>query len=86
MPPDTMRYFCTTEQIALYLQKYIVYTSASFTYGLTGRLEDAQLMRAIRKTATRSFSSRFSDVQVRGHSDSRQSEDQNYACRDVAVL
>lgn len=23
--PDTMRYFCTTEQIALYLQKYIVY-------------------------------------------------------------
>ena len=23
--PDTMKYFCTTESIALYLQKYIVY-------------------------------------------------------------
>ena len=31
--PDTMRYFCTTEAIALYLQKYIVYRKRKISFG-----------------------------------------------------
>lgn len=64
--PDTMRYFCTTEQIALYLQKYIVYRKRKISYGLTGRLEDAQLMQAIQKNRDQKFLFPVSDVQVGG--------------------
>ena len=31
--PDTMKYFCTTEAIALYLQKYIVYRKRKIFFG-----------------------------------------------------
>ena len=37
--PDTMKYFCTTESIALYLQKYIVYRKLKIFFGDTGKLE-----------------------------------------------
>lgn len=37
--PDTMKYFCTTETIALYLQKYIIYRKRKIFHG-NGRLED----------------------------------------------
>ncbi len=37
--PDTMKYFCTTESIALYLQKYIVYRKRKIFHGSTGKLE-----------------------------------------------
>ena len=37
--PDTMKYFCTTESIALYLQKYIVYRKRKIFFGDTGKLE-----------------------------------------------
>ena len=36
--PETMKYFCTTEQIALYLQKYIVYRKRKIFHG-DGKLE-----------------------------------------------
>lgn len=38
--PDTLKYFCTTEAIALYLQKYIVYRKRKISFGPTGKLED----------------------------------------------
>lgn len=38
--PDTMKYFCTTKAIALYLQKYIVYRKRKIFHGTTGKLED----------------------------------------------
>lgn len=38
--PDTMKYFCTTESIALYLQKYIVYRKRKIFHGSTGRIDD----------------------------------------------
>lgn len=38
--PDTMKYFCTTESIALYLQKYIVYRKRKIFHGTTGKLDD----------------------------------------------
>ena len=34
-----MKYFCTTESIALYLQKYIVYRKRKIFHGTTGKLE-----------------------------------------------
>lgn len=37
--PDTMKYFCTTESIALYLQKYIVYRKRKTFHGTTGKLD-----------------------------------------------
>lgn len=38
--PDTMKYFCTTESIALYLQKYIVYRKRKIFHGNTGKMEE----------------------------------------------
>ena len=37
--PDTLKYFCTTESIALYLQKYIVYRKRKIFHGTTGKLD-----------------------------------------------
>lgn len=37
--PDTMMYFCTSEAIALYLQKYTVYRKRKIFFGATGRIE-----------------------------------------------
>ena len=47
--PDTMRYYCTTEAIANYLQKYIVYRKRKISFGTNGRLDDPQLMAAMLK-------------------------------------
>ncbi|MCC8113835.1 MAG: uroporphyrinogen-III synthase [Bacteroidales bacterium] len=38
--PDTMKYFCTTEAIALYLQKYIVYRKRKIFHASTGKFDD----------------------------------------------
>lgn len=38
--PDTLKYFCTTEAIALYLQKYIVYRKRKIFHGASGKLAD----------------------------------------------
>ncbi len=37
--PDTMKYFCTNEQIALYLQKYITFRKRRIFFGSTGKLD-----------------------------------------------
>ena len=60
--PDTMRYFCTTEQIALYLQKYIVYRKRKISYGLTGKLDDPQFLAAIQKNHKEKFLIPVSDI------------------------
>lgn len=38
--PDTTKYFCTNEAVALYLQKYIVYRKRKIFVGTTGKLAD----------------------------------------------
>lgn len=38
--PDTMKYFCTSETIANYLQKYIIYRKRKIFAGKTGKLAD----------------------------------------------
>ena len=60
--PDTMRYFCTTEAIALYLQKYIVYRKRKIAFGKTGKLDDEQLVQAMVKNGKEKFLMPISDV------------------------
>lgn len=38
--PETLKYFCATEALALYLQKYIVYRKRRVFHGTNGKLED----------------------------------------------
>jgi len=37
--PDSMKYFCTTESVAFYLQKYIVYRKRKIYYGKTSLVD-----------------------------------------------
>ena len=60
--PDTMRYFCTTEAIALYLQKYIVYRKRKIFFGSSGKLNDPQLLQAMTKNNKEKFLFPVSDV------------------------
>lgn len=60
--PDTMRYFCTSEAIALYLQKYIVYRKRKISFGATGKLNDAVLLAALDKNNKEKFLFPISDV------------------------
>ena len=60
--PDTMKYFCTSEAIALYLQKYIVYRKRKIFAGETGKLDDAALMAYINKHSKEKFLLPVSDV------------------------
>ena len=38
--PETMKYFCVTEAVALYIQKYIQYRKRKIFFGNTGKIED----------------------------------------------
>lgn len=38
--PETMKYFCISESIAVYLQKYIVYRKRKIFFGASGKLDD----------------------------------------------
>ena len=60
--PDTMRYFCTTESIALYLQKYIVYRKRKISFGSTGKLNDSALLAALDKNNKEKLLFPVSDV------------------------
>lgn len=59
---DSMKYFCTSESIALYLQKYIVYRKRKIFFGKTGKLDDAQLIAGIIKNKDEKFLFPISDV------------------------
>lgn len=67
--PDTMKYFCTTEAIALYLQKYIVYRKRKIFFGKNGKLNDPQLQAAINKNHKEKFLFPVSDVHKEGAHD-----------------
>lgn len=58
--PDTMKYFCTTESIALYLQKYIVYRKRKIFHGSTGKLDG--LVTALTKHSKEKYLYIVSDV------------------------
>lgn len=63
--PDTTKYFCATEAIANYLQKYIVYRKRKIFYSETGTFED--LIPLFRKHGKETFLMPVSDV----HSDAK---------------
>lgn len=78
--PDTMKYFCTTESIALYLQKYTVYRKRKIFHGETGKLED--LMPYIIKHSKEKFLYAVSDV----HKDDSTLLDSNHINYTKAVM
>jgi len=47
--PDTMKYFCTSEAIALYLQKYVVYRKRKIFFGGRRFPEVVELMKKHKK-------------------------------------
>ena len=58
--PDTMKYFCTSEQIALYIQKYVQYRKRKVFFGATGKFAD--LMPSIVKHNSEKYLVPLSDV------------------------
>ena len=58
--PETMKYFCVTEQIALYIQKYVQYRKRKIFFGATGKVDD--LIPSILKHKTENFLVPVSDV------------------------
>lgn len=58
--PEGMKYFCMTEAIALYIQKYIQYRKRKIFFGNTGKIED--LMPAIIKHNSEKYFVPMSDV------------------------
>ena len=58
--PETMKYFCVTEQIALYIQKYVQYRKRKIFFGATGKIED--LIPSIVKHKTEKYLVPMSDV------------------------
>ena len=58
--PDTMKYFCVAEKIALYIQKYVQYRKRKVFYGATGKFED--LLPAIVKHKNEKYFVPMSDV------------------------
>ncbi len=60
--PTTLKYFCTTEMIAVYLQKYIVYRKRKIFFGTSGKLDDPQLLAALAKNRKERFLLPVSDI------------------------
>ena len=58
--PETMKYFCINEQVALYLQKYIVYRKRKIFHTTTGKLDE--LVQLIQKHSGETFLIPVSDV------------------------
>jgi uroporphyrinogen-III synthase len=58
--PETMKYFCMTENIAVYLQKYIVYRKRKIFFGASGKKED--LVKLVGKHPKEKYLVPVSDV------------------------
>ena len=58
--PEDMKYFCVTEQIAFYIQKYVQYRKRKVFFGQTGKITD--LVPSMVKHKTEKFLIPMSDV------------------------
>ncbi|MCD7721383.1 MAG: uroporphyrinogen-III synthase [Prevotellaceae bacterium] len=58
--PNDMKYFCVTEQVALYIQKYVQYRKRKVFFGTTGKMID--LLPQMVKHKTEKFFIPLSDV------------------------
>ena len=59
--PETMKYFCVSESVAVYLQRYIHYRKRKVFYGATGKL--AELVTIMNKHTEEKYLFITSDVQ-----------------------
>lgn len=80
--PETMKYFCTTETIARYLQKYIVYRKRKIFFGTSGKLDDEKLLKDLLKHSKEKFLFPISDV----HRDNLSILDENKIPYTKAVM
>ncbi len=62
--PDSMRYYCTSEMVALYLQKFITYRKRKVFFGKTGKLTDETLQSLMLKNNNEKYLIPISDVQT----------------------
>lgn len=62
--PETMKYFCVSETIALYIQKYVQYRKRKIFFGNTGKIDD--LIPSIIKHKTEKYLVPMSDVHTEG--------------------
>jgi uroporphyrinogen-III synthase len=60
--PETMKYFCISESVAFYLQKYIVYRKRKIFYGETGLFKDIVAIMLKQQLASGRFLLVLSDV------------------------
>ncbi len=58
--PETMKYFCVTEAVALYIQKYVQYRKRKIFFGNTGKIDD--LIPSIVKHKAEKYLVPMSDV------------------------
>ena len=58
--PDTMKYFCISETVALYIQKYVQYRKRKIFFGETGKLDG--LVPLIMKHPAEKYFTPMSDV------------------------
>lgn len=58
--PEEMKYFCVTETIALYIQKYVQYRKRKVFFGTTGKIQD--LVPSMVKHKTEKYLIPMSDV------------------------
>lgn len=65
--PETMKYFCTSETIALYIQKYVQYRKRKVFFGPTGKFAD--LLPLIVKHSNEKYLVPVSDVHTTEVSD-----------------
>ncbi|MGB4414897.1 MAG: uroporphyrinogen-III synthase [Paludibacter sp.] len=59
--PETMKYFCVSESVAVYLQRYIHYRKRKVFYGATGKM--TELVTIMKKHAEEKYLLITSDVQ-----------------------
>ncbi len=58
--PESMKYFCISEQVALYLQKYIIYRKRKIFHSVNGKADE--LVQLIQKHGTETFIVPVTDV------------------------
>lgn len=79
--PETMKYFCVTEAISLYIQKYVQYRKRKMFFGTTGKIDD--LLPIMLKHKTEKYLIPMSDVH---NDDIKNLLDNNHIQHSEAVM
>ena len=82
--PETMKYFCISESVAKYLQKYIQYRKRKIFFGETNKLED--LMKYVTKHIGEKFLVAVSDVHDVNKAVEEQKEEAMHGDHSVSLL